>query len=107
MSVGRRRWCSRSSARRAGRRSYAQAIPVVKHTRRAADAAGESEWFAPAVTNRARTSYHAQAPARRGSNLLVVQSKGVDGIRRRTRLELQAEVCEPLPAIEHYGRQTS
>jgi len=29
-----------------GRRVYARAIPVLKHARRAADAAGQSEWFA-------------------------------------------------------------
>jgi uncharacterized Zn finger protein len=29
-----------------GRRAYTQAIPVLKHARRAADAAGQSEWFA-------------------------------------------------------------
>lgn len=29
-----------------GRRSYARAIPVLKHARRAADTAGQSEWFA-------------------------------------------------------------
>jgi uncharacterized Zn finger protein len=29
-----------------GRRSYARAIPVLKRARRAADAAGKSEWFA-------------------------------------------------------------
>ncbi len=29
-----------------GRRAYARAVPVLKHAHRAADAAGESEWFA-------------------------------------------------------------
>lgn len=29
-----------------GRRAYAQTIPVLKHARRAADTAGQSEWFA-------------------------------------------------------------
>lgn len=29
-----------------GRRAYARAIPVLKHARRAADTAGQSEWFA-------------------------------------------------------------
>jgi uncharacterized Zn finger protein len=33
-----------------GRRSYARAIPVLKHARRAADAAGKSEWFATRLT---------------------------------------------------------
>ncbi len=32
--------------RETGRRSYARAIPVLKHARRAATAAGKSEWFA-------------------------------------------------------------
>jgi uncharacterized Zn finger protein len=29
-----------------GRRAYARAIPVLKHARRAAEAAGQNEWFA-------------------------------------------------------------
>jgi uncharacterized Zn finger protein len=34
-----------------GRRSYARAIPVLKHARRAADAAGQSKWFAARIAD--------------------------------------------------------
>jgi uncharacterized Zn finger protein len=34
-----------------GRRSYARAIPVLKRARRAAEAAGQSEWFATQVAD--------------------------------------------------------
>jgi uncharacterized Zn finger protein len=34
-----------------GRRAYARAIPVLKHARRAADAAGQSEWFAARIAD--------------------------------------------------------
>ncbi len=34
-----------------GRRAYARAIPVLKHARRAADAASQSEWFATRVAD--------------------------------------------------------
>lgn len=34
-----------------GRRAYARAVPVLKHARRAAEAAGQSEWFATRVAD--------------------------------------------------------
>lgn len=34
-----------------GRQAYARAIPVLKHARRAADAAGQNEWFATSVAD--------------------------------------------------------
>jgi uncharacterized Zn finger protein len=34
-----------------GRRAYARAIPVLKHARRAAEAAGQSEWFATRIAD--------------------------------------------------------
>jgi uncharacterized Zn finger protein len=34
-----------------GRRAYARAVPVLKHARRAADAAGRGEWFAAEVAD--------------------------------------------------------
>ncbi len=34
-----------------GRRSYARAVPVLKHARRAAEAADESEWFATRIAD--------------------------------------------------------
>jgi hypothetical protein len=34
-----------------GRRAYARAVPVLKHARRAADAAGQSEWFGTQIAD--------------------------------------------------------
>ncbi len=34
-----------------GRRSYARAVPVLKRARRAAEAAGQTEWFATQVAD--------------------------------------------------------
>ncbi len=34
-----------------GRRSYARAVPVLKRARRAAEVAGQSEWFAMRVAD--------------------------------------------------------
>ncbi len=43
-----------------GRRAYARAIPVLKHARRAADAAGQSEWFAARIAD--LREYHRRRP---------------------------------------------
>jgi uncharacterized Zn finger protein len=34
-----------------GRRAYTRAVPVLKHARRAAEAAGQSEWFATRIAD--------------------------------------------------------
>jgi uncharacterized Zn finger protein len=34
-----------------GRRAYARAVPVLKHARRAADAACQGEWFATRIAD--------------------------------------------------------
>jgi hypothetical protein len=53
-----------------GRRSYARSIPGLKHARRAADAAGESEWFAARLRSAgtaSRSSASTTAAVRRSS----------------------------------------
>jgi hypothetical protein len=74
-----------------GRRAYTRAVPVLKHARRAAEAAGQSEWFATRIAD--LREHHRRRPT-----LIAMLDKAGLGSRAGVQFGVQSEENPEAPS---------